>query len=161
MVGAYEAVIENLCTSADGIRPKIVASTATISRADQQIRNLYGRNEVCLFPPVGLDAADSFFAKQARFRDGSLQPGRLYVGVLAPGHGSLQTTQVRCFASLMQGAASVGDTADKVDPWWTLLVFSTLSVSSAEQRRCLLPTSENICVSFNHVVVVILRVPVS
>lgn len=123
MVGAYEAVIENLCTSADGIRPKIVASTATISRADQQIRNLYGRNEVCLFPPVGLDAADSFFAKQARFRDGSLQPGRLYVGVLAPGHGSLQTTQVRCFASLMQGAASVGDTADKADPWWTLLVF--------------------------------------
>ncbi len=123
MVGAYEAVIENLCTAADGTKPKIVASTATISRADQQIRHLYARSDVCLFPPAGLDAADSFFARQARHRDGTLQPGRLYVGVLAPGHGSLQTTQVRCFASLMQGAATVGDTADKVDPWWTLLVF--------------------------------------
>lgn len=123
MVGAYETVIENLCTTSAGVKPKIVASTATISRADEQVANLYARKDVFLFPPAGLTASDSFFAREARTREGRLKPGRLYVGVLAPGHGSLQTTQVRCFSSLLQNAGALGDTPDILDPWWTLLLF--------------------------------------
>lgn len=129
MVGAYETVIEELCTSENGdkrIRPKIVASTATISRAADQIRAVYGRSRMAVFPASGLEAGDSFFAREARDKDGVLAPGRLYVGVMATSHGSLQTTQARVFATLLQGAAMIdagAETAAARDPWWTLLSF--------------------------------------
>jgi hypothetical protein len=125
MVGAYEMVIEALCVDPLGglVRPKIVASTATISRAREQVEGLYGRNNVLLFPPSGLDASDSFFARDAVDEDGRPTPGRLYVGVLAPAHTSLQTSMARVFATLMQHASLIEGEAKVLDPWWTLLVF--------------------------------------
>ena len=125
MVGAYETVIEALCIDPLGgmIFPKIVASTATISRAREQISSLYARPEVMLFPPSGLDAADSFFAREAIDEEGKPKPGRLYVGVLAPAHTSLQTSEARVFATLMQSASLLDGEAGDLDPWWTLLVF--------------------------------------
>lgn len=125
MVGAYETVIEALCIDPLGgmVSPKIVASTATISRAREQIEGLYARSGVMLFPPSGLDASDSFFAREAVDEQGAPKPGRLYAGVLAPAHTSLQTSEARVFATLMQHASLLeGDTRD-LDPWWTLLVF--------------------------------------
>lgn len=120
MVGAYETVIDRLCRQhgVGDIGPKIVASTATISRANEQVRHLYARDRVMLFPPSGLEAGDSFFAREDR---GS--PGRLYAGILAPGHGSLQTTQARVFGTLLQYAAIMETDAAGRDPWWTLLCF--------------------------------------
>lgn len=124
MVGLYESVIEELCVDSRGgtlVRPKIVSSTATIRRYAEQIKALYARERVVLFPPPGLDTDDSFFARYARRPDGSLQPGRLYVGVHAPGLGSLQTVQVRALTALLQ--APVPMTAEERDPWWTLMLF--------------------------------------
>ncbi len=125
MVGAYETVIEALCIDPMGgmVRPKIVASTATISRAREQIDGLYARKSVMLFPPAGLDATDSFFAREAVDEHGAPQPGRLYAGVLAPAHTSLQTSEARVFATLMQEAALLSGEPKDLDPWWTLLVF--------------------------------------
>lgn len=125
MVGAYETVIERLCRK-DGygdIKPKIIASTATISRARDQISHLYARDDVFLFPPSGLEAGDSFFARDARNDDGTPKPGRLYVGILASAHGSFQTTQARVYACLMQHAAIMNTDEAGRDPWWTLLCF--------------------------------------
>ncbi len=121
MVGAYETVIEALCVDPLGgmILPKIVASTATISRAREQIAGLYARTAVMLFPPSGLDAADSFFAREAVDQHGRPKPGRLYAGVLAPAHTSLQTSEARVFATLMQHASLLGGEARDLDPWWT------------------------------------------
>lgn len=124
MVGLYETLIEELCTDhRDGAaaKPKIVGSTATIRRFQQQIRDLYGRSSAALFPPRGLDAGDSYFAQYARHDDGTLMPGRTYVGVHGPGLGSIQTAQVRTFATLLQTAFSLPE--DAQDPFWTLLVF--------------------------------------
>ena len=125
MVGAYETIVDRLCREhgIGRIGPKIITSTATISRANEQITHLYARNSVMLFPPAGLEARDSFFAKEDRNSDGRLKPGRLYVGVMAPGHGSLQTTQARVFATLMQNAAIMNTDDAGRDPWWTLLCF--------------------------------------
>ena len=125
MVGAYETVIEALCVDPLGgmILPKIVASTATISRAREQIAGLYARTAIMLFPPSGLDAADSFFAREAVDEHGRPKPGRLYAGVLAPAHTSLQTSEARVFATLMQHASLLAGEARDLDPWWTLLVF--------------------------------------
>lgn len=134
MVGLFEAAVDALCRYAGGHAPKIIASTATAARARDQILGLYARDDSMVFPPPGLDAADSFFARE---NPGS--PGRLYVGVLAPGHGSMQTTQRNVYAALAQGAADLAldahakvdgtpedknkAAADAADPWWTLLAY--------------------------------------
>ena len=152
MVGLYEAVIEELCTyrgeldeaplvGQAPVRPKIVSSTATISRYREQIQALYARPEVALFPPPGLDAGDSFFGRYARNADGSLAQGKRYVGVHAPGFGSLQALQVRAWAAVLQAAQYIEDDAER-DPWWTLLIFfsslrelgSAVSLSHSDVR---------------------------
>jgi hypothetical protein len=124
LVGLYEGVIEQLCTDERGSavqRPKIISSTATIRRYEDQIKSLYARKDVALFPPRAVDAEDSFFARFATKEDGSLSEGRMYVGIHAPGLGSVQTAQVRTFSALLQGAQHLDDEAR--DPWWTLMVF--------------------------------------
>lgn len=99
-----------------------MSSTATIRRYAEQIRNLYGREEVALFPPPGLSAGDSFFSSYARDRNsGALLPGKVYVGIHAPGLGSMQTLQVRAFSALLQAPMALPE-AER-DPWWTLLLF--------------------------------------
>jgi len=124
MVGLYETIIEELCMDRRTdlpIKPKIVSSTATIRRYEEQILSLYGRDHTSLFPPPGLEAGDSFFARYAKDDEGHLKAGRLYVGVHAPGLGSMQTAQVRTFTSLLQAPMIL--TENERDPWWTLLLF--------------------------------------
>lgn len=124
MVGLYESVIDELCTDrrvSPHVKPKIISSTATIRRYEEQVKNLYGRKQVNLFPPPGLDAGDSFFARYATDENNHLLPGRLYVGVHAPGLGSMQTVQVRSFTALLQAPMELPE--NERDPWWTLLLF--------------------------------------
>lgn len=76
MVGLYETVIDTLCSytnNGNSIRPKIIASTATVRRASRQIQALFGRSQVDIFPPPSPDRHDSFFAKTDLDT-----PGRLY-----------------------------------------------------------------------------------
>ncbi|MDF6020979.1 helicase-related protein [Streptomyces sp. JH34] len=125
MTGLYEGLIEELCTDrrADPpAPPKLIASTATIRRHEEQIRALYARDRVLLFPPHGIDAEDSFFAVYARDSEGRRLPGRKYIGVHAPALGSMQTTQVRSFAALLQAAKDAPE-EEQQDPWWTLMAF--------------------------------------
>ncbi|CAL9455255.1 helicase-related protein [Streptomyces sp. enrichment culture] len=125
MTGLYEGLIEELCTdrrAASPALPKLIASTATIRRHEEQIRALYARDRVLLFPPHGVDAEDSFFAVYARDSEGKRLPGRKYIGVHAPALGSMQTTQVRSFAALLQAAKDAPD-EEQQDPWWTLMAF--------------------------------------
>lgn len=124
MVGLYEPVIDELCTdrrSEKAIPPKIVASTATIRRYEDQIKGLFGREDVSLFPPHGLEEGHSFFAEPARLADGSLEPGRRYVGVMSASLGSMQTVQTRVAAATLQGATKVPE-GDR-DGYWTNLNF--------------------------------------
>jgi len=121
MVGHYETVIDELCSYIKEdrkIRPKIIASTATISRAEEQVHSLYAR-DVFLFPPQCLRAGDSFFAKE----DESL-PGRLYAGIHASALPSHVTAQVRVLAALLQATRSAQtDSESERDPYWTLIDY--------------------------------------
>ena len=125
MVGLYEAVVEELCTDrrvpGKGIKPKIVASTATTRAYREQILNLYAREDARLFPPAGLSADNSFFARYARGEDGRLLPGRLYVGVSAPGLGSVQNAEVRVYTALLQAANQLAE--GERNWYWTLMAF--------------------------------------
>ena len=121
MVGHYETAIDALCIqNIEGktVRPKILASTATISRAEHQVKGLYGRSAF-LFPPQTLKIGDSYFAEERRDK-----AGRLYIGVFTSGLPSHVTSQVRTMAALLQ-APKLYDSNDPstVDPYWTLVGY--------------------------------------
>lgn len=125
MVGLYEPVIDDLTTDSRGEKPipaKIIASTATVRRYEDQIKGLFGRTDVALFPPHGLDEGHSFFAEPARRADGSRAPGRKYLGVMSPSLGSTQTVQVRVATATLQAAPHIPNPADR-DGYWTNLNF--------------------------------------
>jgi hypothetical protein len=101
MVGLYETAIEWLSTrKVDGatIRPKVIASTATVRRAREQIGALFGRPSTSLFPPPGVDASETFFATLD-----TESPGRLYLGVAAPGR-PLKAILLRTYVALLSAA---------------------------------------------------------
>jgi hypothetical protein len=101
MVGLYETAIEHLSTR--GARPKILASTATVRRAREQVRALFGRPRMSLFPPPGVDHGETFFAEVDR-----ASPGRLYVGVAAPGR-PLKAILLRTYVALLCAAQRAFD----------------------------------------------------
>jgi hypothetical protein len=87
VAGLYEIAIDRLATrEQEGrrIRPKIVASTATVRRASSQIRALFDRTETAVFPPPGIDRRDSFFALTLSSTE---SPARWYLGLAAQGRG--------------------------------------------------------------------------
>ncbi len=123
LAGLYESAIDILCT-VDGIRPKVIASTATIRRAGPQTRALFDR-DMRQFPPPGIDAGNSFFAVTA---PRSEKASRLYVGALAPGT-SQSTLMIRAYAALLQSARDVDAEDAARDPYWTLVgYFNSLRV---------------------------------
>lgn len=124
LVALYESAVEELCTDRREnrvIRPKIIAATATTRAYREQIKDLFGREQAQLFPSPGLDAGNSFFARYARDEEGRLLPGRLYLGVNAPGLGSLQNTEVRTYTALLQGAGELPP--EERNHYWTLMIF--------------------------------------
>jgi len=85
MAGLYEVAIEGLCArevNGQSVLPKIVASTATVRRAQDQIQALFGRSVTQIFPPPGPDRRDSFFARTV---PASRAPARRYVCIAAQG----------------------------------------------------------------------------
>lgn len=128
MVGLYETVVEyasSLMTpGATKIPAKVIASTATIRRAAQQTHQLYGGRKLAIFPPAGLTARDSFFAREMAVdpeKEGTA--GRLYVGVNAPG-SSTKTLLVRVYSILLATAeAEVQTDPAAADPYATLVGY--------------------------------------
>lgn len=105
MVGLYESVIDALCRR-KGVPTKIIASTATIRRAKEQCSALYDRN-VNQFPHPGLDAEDSFFAREQSIDYSKNAYGRKYVGLMPAGKTGT-TMSIRTIAALMQIIKQVG-----------------------------------------------------
>lgn len=124
MVGLYEPIVDELSTDRRGtspIVPKIIASTATIRRYQEQVQSLFGRVDVALFPPHGLEDGHSFFAEPSAHDDGSPKPGTRYMGVFSASLGSTQTVQVRVAAATLQGATTIP--VESRDGYWTNLNF--------------------------------------
>lgn len=94
IAGLYEMAIEDICKHY-GKTSKIIASTATVKNADDQIRILYNR-KMTQFPPNGLSHTDSFFAIEA---DQDKRPARTYVGLCSIGSGTSELL-IKIFALL-------------------------------------------------------------
>lgn len=117
MTGIYEAAISKLCER-DGVCAKVIASTATIRNAANQIMALYGRNHT-QFPPQGLSAEDSFFAVQSTPEE---KPARQYFGVMGIG-ATATTTLIRVNAAMLFATrylATLGYPDAVVDNFWTI-----------------------------------------
>ena len=124
LVGLYESAIDYLCSwEAHGqrVRPKVIASTATIRRADSQVNHLYLR-QVNIFPPAGLDIEDNFFSRQRP--PGEENPGRRYVGICAPGT-RLKTVLIRVYVAYMAAAQQLYEKygGQLVDPYLTTVGY--------------------------------------
>jgi hypothetical protein len=110
MVGLYETAVDTLCsvtTPGGVVRPKVLAATATVRRADAQIQALFGRSAstVSVFPPPGIDDSDTYFATVDRE-----SPGRTYVGVAAQGR-SMKAILLKVYRTLLAAAAKAYDPA--------------------------------------------------
>jgi hypothetical protein len=129
MVGLYESALDELCSrEVEGhkIRPKIVASTATVRRADNQICALFNRRQVDIFPPPGPDRRDSFFAETHTPQQSN---ARLYVGIAAQGR-SPKVVMLRAYLALLAAAQKAYNMlggkrspGNPADPYMTVLGY--------------------------------------
>lgn len=123
LVGLYETVVDEMCSwEVDGrtVRPKIVASTATIRKARDQVHSVFVRN-VEVFPPHGLDVGDNFFSRERSPSD--KEPGRLYLGICAPGR-RMKAVLIRVYETLLSAGQYLFDReGEAADPWMTLVGY--------------------------------------
>lgn len=120
MSGIYESCIDFL-SNATGNNLKYIASTATIKRGADQVRSLFVR-DLQVFPPNGTDVDDRFFIWESeKHQLLESNPGRLYLGVMAPGKGAL-TPIVRIWSRLAQTAfENTGN--PEIDRFWTVIGY--------------------------------------
>ncbi len=135
MVGMYETMVQTLCNDyalnsppfiTDGakfISPKIVASSATISRAKEQVKALYGKKEdqLHIFPSQGIEFGNTWFSEE--IDPGPDKPGRIYAGILASGYPSAQTAIVRSYSAILQKVKQEEQYHNNIDYYWTLLGY--------------------------------------
>jgi hypothetical protein len=134
LTGLYETAVDDLCAWDVGgtrVRPKVIASTATIRRASAQIRALFLR-DVNVFPPPGLDASDNFFAVE---RPPSELPGRRYLGICANGR-RFKAALIRVYIAVLAAAQQLYDRhGAHTDPWMTLVGYFNALRELAGMRR--------------------------
>lgn len=122
MVGLYETAIDDLCSwkiDDKTIKPKIVASTATVRKAKEQVNNVFMRG-VAVFPPHGLDVGDNFFSVQ---RPIEKLPGRRYLGVCSPG-SSRPAMLIRVYTAFLTASQALFDRfGQAADPYLTTVGY--------------------------------------
>jgi hypothetical protein len=118
----YEVALDRLATRVVGeteVRPKIVASTAIVRRAGQQIKALFDRDRTEVFPPSGVSRRNSFFALAV---PPSQKPARLYVGMAAPGKGP-KLIFLRALTTLLSAAEKQAQDGGDADAYLTALCY--------------------------------------
>ena len=135
MVGLYESAVDELCSwIVDGkkVRPKVVASTATIRRAPDQVQKLFVR-KLDVFPPQGTSIKDSFFAIQRP--TGAEYPGRRYLGI-SPFGRRYPVAMIRSYVAHMAAAQVLYEKYDRLaDPYMTLTGYFNSIRELAGTRR--------------------------
>ncbi|MDA8349696.1 MAG: DISARM system helicase DrmA [Pseudomonadota bacterium] len=143
MAGLYETAIEALALrTLDGraVRPKIVASTATVRRAQDQIQALFGRALTQIFPPPGPDRRDTFFA---HIRPATEVSPRLYLGIAAQGRNPkvvMRRTVLALMGAAERSYREAGghkNPANPADPYMTVLGYFNALRELGSARRIL------------------------
>ena len=124
IAGIYETAFKRMF-SYKNINAKVIASTATIKNAAEQINSLYGL-KYTQFPPQGLEADDSYFAIKSSKDE---RPSRMYMGCMGIGT-SETTTMIRVMAATLFATRyleALGFDDEIIDSFWTITgYFNTL-----------------------------------
>lgn len=136
MVALYETAIDQLCSweyEGHTVIPKVIASTATVRRAPEQIQGVFNRSTM-IFPPHGLDVSDNFFAVQ---RPTAAKPGRRYLGICPMGV-SRTTTLSRVYTTMATAAQHLASYVGPLaDPYMTVVgYFNSLRDLGGMRRVC-------------------------
>jgi hypothetical protein len=135
MVGLYETAIDRLCTRAQGgepVRPVLVASTATVRRARDQVEQVFAR-ELAIFPPQVLDAGETFFSSVTSPSPDT--PSRRYRGICATGE-RFKAIEIRVATAVLEHAQHLFDRhGAAADPYMTLVDYFTSTRELAGMRR--------------------------
>lgn len=140
-VGLFEGAVDVLSTWESGsagasktVRPLVIASTATVRKASEQVRRLYAR-EVEVFPPQVLSVSDTFFSEEVPITPKT--PGRRYVGVCA--HGArLTLAEIRVSEILLLAGQKLFDERGAAaEPYMTLVDYFSATRELAGMRRYL------------------------
>jgi hypothetical protein len=115
IAGLYEAAIDTVLSTLDA-RPKTIAATATIRRADDQIQRLFASRSN-IFPPIGVNAEDSYFA-----RIDNDTPGRMYIGVMSQS-GTQTSAIVDVATALAQAPVELELSEEVKDAYWTQVIY--------------------------------------
>jgi hypothetical protein len=125
LTGLYEAAVDRLATwefePGRSARPKVIASIATVRRAERQIHQLFERRTE-VFPPQGLDIDDNFFARQ---RPTDQHPGRRYIGICAQGVRT-KSAMIRVYVAVLAAAQHLHvkyGRNEVTDPYMTLVGY--------------------------------------
>lgn len=143
VVGAFEVAIDVMSTWTDSegrqVRPLVVASSATVRRAEVQIRNLYGRG-TAIFPPQVLDTADTYFSRELPITRKT--PGRRYIGVSTTGvrltaaEIAVSTALLSSGQLLLDNAMAPNDGAPvSTDPYLTMVGYFNATRELAGMAR--------------------------
>lgn len=135
LVGLYETAVDYLCEWNAGekrIKPKVIASSATIRRAQDQVRGLYTRR-LNVFPPSGINTEDNFFSRQVPSSE--KVPGRSYIGISAAGT-TIKTALLRVYFAYMAAAQTLFEEyGDLADPWMTTIGYFNAMRELGGMRR--------------------------
>ncbi|ASK34550.1 helicase [Alcanivorax sp. N3-2A] len=122
MVGLYETAVDDLCGWKLGehtVKPKIIASTATVRKAREQVNNVFMRR-VSVFPPHGLDVEDNYFSVQRPIKQ---KAGRRYLGVCSPG-SSRPAMLIRVYTAFLTAGQALFDRfGEPADPYMTMVGY--------------------------------------
>ncbi|MGV1007207.1 MAG: DISARM system helicase DrmA [Dermatophilaceae bacterium] len=137
-VGLFEVAVDVLTSwqTSDGtvVKPLVVASSATVRNAADQVRGLYGRG-VTVFPPRVLDAAQTYFSQEGVVS--REKPGRRYAGVSTTGV-RLTTAEIRIAEVLLAAGQLVLDrSGPAADPYLTLVGYFNATRELAGMTRYL------------------------
>jgi len=125
MVGLYEAVVEELCSyqSLNGkIGPKIIASTATTRRFQEQVLSLFGKEKTTIFPQAISRANETFFSSVAK-ENGQPVKGTAFVGLNPATYSTGQVSASQLAAILSQAPDSWKGSPDEIDFYTTAVWF--------------------------------------
>ncbi|MDC1207998.1 DISARM system helicase DrmA [Litorivicinus sp.] len=118
MVGLYETAVDELASWKLGertVKPKIIASTATVRKAKEQVSGVFMR-QVAVFPPHGLDIEDNFFSVQRPIHE---HFGRRYIGVCSPG-SARPAVLIRVYTAFLTASQALFNRFGQVaDPYMT------------------------------------------
>ena len=123
MVGLYETAVDELCSwelnPTTKVHPKIIASTATVRMAGEQVNRVFYR-QCSVFPPSGIDVEDNFFSVQRKTEEKS---GRVYLGICALGL-SRPAALIRTYVAFLTAGKTLFNSFGRLaDPYMTAVGY--------------------------------------